>query len=395
VKPVTDADPAHVRRVLVVVCAAIFLETVQFSILAPVLPEIAAEFGLDDVGAGVISGAYAVGLVLLAIPAGRLAARIDERVGIAVALGAMAAATAWFALADVAWQLATARFLAGAACALVWAGGMAWVSSCGPRESRGSRLAVVMTVAITGGLVGPALGTLVTIIGRSEVFLAIAAVSALTVIPVVLLRGSHSVVERNPRGLRALVRGAWLVFAIDFYAGISISAISVMVPLQAVVLGASATAVGIAFTLGSVGQAALSPVAGRVADRRGPMLPMAVALCVVAGLLVIMAMVPGVMGPVVVLVLLLPVAAFLYTPNSVAVDRRASALDLEPAIAFAAWNLLWALGIGLGAVVGPAAAEVVGNPGVYVALAAMAVLLGAIGWRHRTREAGLVPVAPE
>jgi predicted MFS family arabinose efflux permease len=383
-----DSDAALKRRttlVLVAVSAAIFLEALQFSVLSPVLPQLASEFHIDDVGAGIISSAYAVGLVIFALPAGRLAARIDERVGVSVGLALIGLANLWFAFATSPWQLVAARFVAGAASAMVWAAGMAWVSSTGPRSTQATRLATVVSAAIVGSLVGPALGTLITVTGRAPVFILIAAVSLVLILPTWLLGESHSTIEPSDHGLRHLLSAAALALAITFFIGLFFSAIGVMVPLEAVSLGASATIVGFAFIVGSLGQALLGPYVGRVTDRRGAKRVMSVTLLTLGILTFGLVLAPGALGPVVLLALLLPIGAGVYAPSSVAVDHESHALNLAPAISFSLWNLMWALGVALGAIVGPFIAQYTGNPAVYAMLGIAAALLGVLGLRARSR----------
>ncbi|MCX6458971.1 MAG: MFS transporter [Actinobacteria bacterium] len=383
-----DSDPVLTRRttlVLIAVCAAIFMETMQFSVLSPVLPELAAEFNIDDVGAGIISSAYAIGLVLFAIPTGRLAARIDERVGVGVGLALIGLANFWFAFAGTASQLVAARFVAGAASAMVWAAGMAWVSSTGPRSTQATRLATVISAAIVGSLVGPVLGTLITVTGRAPVFVFIAVVSLVLIVPTWFLGESHSTVEPSDHGLRHLLSTAALALAITFFIGLFFSALSVMIPLEAVSLGASATVVGFAFIVGSLGQALLGPFIGRLTDKQGAVRVMSLTLSVLAILTFGLVVAPGALGPVVVLAILLPVGSGVYAPSSVAVDHQGHLLKLAPAISFSLWNMLWALGVALGAVVGPLIAQYTGNPWVYVGLAVASGILGVIGWTQRTR----------
>ena len=49
------------RRLLVLVCAVVMVETLFFAALTPLLPELSREFGLSKTGVGVLSGAYAAG----------------------------------------------------------------------------------------------------------------------------------------------------------------------------------------------------------------------------------------------------------------------------------------------------------------------------------------------
>ena len=62
------------------------------------------------------------------------------------------------------------RFVQGAACGLIWGGGLAWVIALAPRERRGAVLGSVMAAAIFGTLMGPIVGTLAVAVGTGVVF---------------------------------------------------------------------------------------------------------------------------------------------------------------------------------------------------------------------------------
>ena len=384
VEGVPEAMTRRGRLVVVLICVVISVETMLFSILAPVLPDIAHEFGLDSVGAGVVNGAYAVGLVVTAIPAGRLAARIDERWGIIAALVMIGASSIWFAVATHAWELTASRFVAGAASSLVWAGGLAWAAASGPRSTQGTRLATVMSSAIFGTLIGPVLGTLITVTGRTTVFVALGVLSLLLCVPTYLLGRSPEVDPHLEEGLGLLVRNVWPAMAAAFYIGTLMAAVTVMVPLESVARGTSATLVGIVFIIGTLLQAALGPPMGRLTDRLGAPRVLIATLAVIAGLCVALMLAPGALGPMLVLLVLIPAGVGVYTPTMVSVADGAHHLGLATAIAFSAWNLMWALGEGIGSIGGPGLAQLTSNPLVYLLFGVAAAAL-AVGSRRQGR----------
>ena len=55
------------RRLLVLVCAVVLVETLFFAALTPLLPELSREFGLSKTGVGVLSGAYPAGGIVGAL----------------------------------------------------------------------------------------------------------------------------------------------------------------------------------------------------------------------------------------------------------------------------------------------------------------------------------------
>src|SRR5690349_8477323 len=73
------ADEARLRRVVSLVCAIVFVDTIFFAVIAPLLPSLAHELHLSKASAGILTGALAAGNVIGSIPAGVFAARAGSR----------------------------------------------------------------------------------------------------------------------------------------------------------------------------------------------------------------------------------------------------------------------------------------------------------------------------
>ena len=67
------------RRLLVFAIAVVFVESIFFAALAPLLPELTDDLGLSTFGAGVLVAAYAFGALLGAIPSGLAVSRLGVR----------------------------------------------------------------------------------------------------------------------------------------------------------------------------------------------------------------------------------------------------------------------------------------------------------------------------
>ncbi|HZT54261.1 MAG TPA: MFS transporter, partial [Gaiellaceae bacterium] len=67
------------RRVLFITGSVVFVDTVFFAALTPLVPHYADRFGLSKAGAGLLAAAYPVGVLAGSIPSGLLAARIGVR----------------------------------------------------------------------------------------------------------------------------------------------------------------------------------------------------------------------------------------------------------------------------------------------------------------------------
>src|SRR6266850_2983401 len=103
------------RRLLLLVGAIVFVDTMFFAALTPLLPEYADQLGLSKAGAGLLSAAYPLGALAGGIPGGLAAARLGVRPAVLAGLAGMAVTTLTFGFADPIWLLDNARFLQGAA----------------------------------------------------------------------------------------------------------------------------------------------------------------------------------------------------------------------------------------------------------------------------------------
>ena len=117
-----------VRRLLVLVSVIVFVDTMLFGAIIPLVPGFADDFGLSKLQAGLLVGAYGAGAVIGGIPAGIVAARIGPKRTVVVGLAVLALASVAFALGGSPAALGVARFAQGFASAVTWAGALAWLT---------------------------------------------------------------------------------------------------------------------------------------------------------------------------------------------------------------------------------------------------------------------------
>ena len=109
------------RRLLLLATAVVFVDTMFFAAVVPLLPGLSDEFGLSKSDAGVLSGSYAAGTLIAAIPGGLLAARVGPRRTVLVGLSLMSITGVGFALGEHIVLLDASRFLQGVGGAFSWA----------------------------------------------------------------------------------------------------------------------------------------------------------------------------------------------------------------------------------------------------------------------------------
>src|SRR4051794_21860490 len=164
----------QLRRLLFLVGAIVFVDTMFFAALTPLLPHYADELGLSKAGAGLLAASYPLGAFLGAIPSGMTAARVGVKPTVVIGLLALAVTSTAFGLASEAWQLDAARLLQGVASAFAWTGALAWLVGAAPAERRGALIGSAFGAAIAGALFGPVIGGIASHAGTGTTFSAVA-----------------------------------------------------------------------------------------------------------------------------------------------------------------------------------------------------------------------------
>jgi MFS family permease len=378
-----------VRRLLLLVCVVVFVETMLYSALVPLLPRYAHEFGLSKGAAGLLVGAYAVGALLGALPGGIAAARYGPRRALLIGLGLMGAASLGFGFAGDAWSLGIARLAQGLGGSLAWAGALTWLIAATPSSRRGEMLGTAIGSAIFGALLGPAVGALAHDVGPRPTFIGLAGLAVVLVAWAVRTPPAQAERPRPGAILRALreplVLGAlWLMTIPALVFGI----VGVLVPLELDRAGWSAAAIAVAFIVSAAIEMVIAPLIGRVSDRRGRLLPLRAALA--GAVLVTIAFALADRPAALVPVLIAAGITFggFWAPAMALLSDGAERMGLAQGLAFGLMNAAWGGGNSLGAPLGGALADVAGDAlpyGLAAALCAgtlvVAVAVGTRGTR--------------
>jgi MFS family permease len=364
------------RRLLLLVGAIVFVDTMFFAALTPLLKHYVDELDLSKSGAGVLAAMYPAGAFVAGIPSGMAAARFGVKPTVLVGLSLLALTTTAFGLADSVWALDTARFLQGVSSAFSWTGALAWLVAASPSGRRGELIGAAFGTAIAGALFGPVLGAAASVTRTDVAFGAVAGVALVLAVAAAL---TPAATPERPQPLRALFSalrspririGVWLVLVPALLFG----NLGVLAPLRLADLGWGAVAVGATYLTSAGLEAAASPLVGRISDRRGRVLPLRVALIASAVVCVLLPW-PERAWLLAILVVCAGVAfGIFWTPAMSMVTDEAESLGLDYGYAFALVNLAWAPGQAGGAAIGARIASLTSDKVAYVALAGVCLV---------------------
>jgi len=381
-----------VRRLLVFVCVVVFVDTMLFGVMSPLLPAYADPFDLSKLQAGVLFGAYGAGAVLGGVPGGLVAARVGPKRAVIAGLILLGLASFAFAAAGTPIALGVARFVQGFSSTMTWAGALAWITVGSPRSQRGQTLGLVFACAVAGAITGPMFGAIAKAASIEVSFVVVGLLAVALAATAALQRPARR--ERLPAGGLpsaladpAFVAGLWLCTLPAFFFGV----LDVLVPLALHDAGYGAFAIGTLFVVAGLAEIAVGPMAGRLSDRRGRVVPIQIALACSAVAAVLLGLVTTPVPLMVVAVAGAVSFASLYAPAMALISDRAEAAGLGMALAFGLMNTAWALGVVLGPMLGGGLAEAFGDALPYLLCAILAgCTLAAILSRRRLRTPGVV-----
>ena len=229
-----------------------------------------------------------------------------------------------------------------------------------------------MGAAVGGALLGPVVGAIADEIGTGPTFASAAVAAGVLMAVAFAVPAPRGAAPQKLREAftaardRRLGLGLWLTML----AGLAFGVLDVLAPLRMAELGVTALVIAGTFLASAGVEAALSPAAGRAADRRGAIVPVRRSL---AGAVVISLLAPTLASAWVlipVLIVGMPCFGTLFTPAMTLVSEGAQHRRLDQGLAFGLANLSWAAGQAVAAVGGGALAQASSDLVPYSLLAA-------------------------
>ena len=364
--------PRRVRALLGFVCVLVFVDTIFFTALTPLLPHYTHVANLTKAGAGLLVAAYPAGTLVAALPGGLITSQFGPRRVAVVGLTLMSVSTLLFGWSSAATVLDAARFVQGLGGACTWAAGLTWLATVAPPERRGEMMGLALGAAVGGALFGPVVGAVASQVGTGPAFSAAAVAGAALIVAAFLVPAPA---RAEPQGLQAAWpairdRRVGVGMSLTMLAGVAFGVFDVLAPLRLSRLGASAVVIGVTFLASAAIETALSPLAGRLSDRRGELVPVRLSL---AAAVVVSLLAPVLApAPVLIAVLIVGMPAFgtLFAPATALLSAGAEQLGLNQGLAFGLGNLAWAAGQAGAAAAGGAIAQATADVVPYALLAA-------------------------
>jgi predicted MFS family arabinose efflux permease len=365
--------PRGQRRVFVYLLAALFVETLFFVVLSPLLPVYARELHLSRSAAGLMSASYSIGYGLAAIPAGAAVGVVGAR---RVSLGGLTlvgVSCAAFGAARVPGLLDLARALTGAGAACVWAGSIPWLESLAGGQDRGRVIGVAFAAASAGSCAGPAVGALATVTGPRPVFLALSVVIGLLVVWGAVVSAGYEAPKPTPtgngngngrggsggvrqavasmrHGLRAPRAGVALAMVALPTVGLGVC--GVLLPLRLRGLGVAELTIAVAYLTAAVLEVPTNPLIGRWFDRRGGPLVLRWALLLCAACVTALALPLPAAALLAALVFAYLVLNACWVPALAQLSTTLERGGAAPGVALGLFNVFWAIFQVVGAIGG-------------------------------------------
>jgi MFS family permease len=359
-RPRDDRTP---QRLVVLIGAIVFVDSMFYAVLSPLLPGLVHELRMSKLSAGVMTASYPLGTLLGSLPGGVLAARAGPRFTVRAGLGLLACSTLAFGFLHSAVALDLARFIEGVGGACSWAGGIAWLVAETSTARRGEVIGQALGAAIAGSLFGPVIGTLATVTGRPAAFGGIAVASVGLIVATRNLPEHHVRTGQGVARMLAVMRERGISFAMWLVAlpAIGSGVIGVLGPLRMHRFGATAAAVGAAWLVASAVEGVMSPLVGRVSDRHGRLFPMRYGLLAAAASLACFTVPQTALLTAAVVVAVAASNAAFWAPAMALLSDEADAHGLDQGLAAALVSIAWALGQIVGSGAGGAIAKATGD----------------------------------
>lgn len=379
-------------RPFVLLCLAAFLGYANQWVLTPIIPLYVRDLGGSAFVAGLVLLAFSVPSVTIRPFVGRLADRWSAAGVLALGLLVLGGGTLLF-LIPFFTMLFIANFVRGIGWAGVNIGGYTTLATAAPAARRGEASGYYTAVATGTTIVFPALGLwLLSADGGATLVFVLSALLAAAGLPVAL-----SLARRNPASRAAAAasgaaaglfdRGVLLATGLNLCSTLAMPSVNAFMPLYARSLGIDN--IGWFYVMVGVTSVVIRPLLGKKSDAmgRGPAIAIGLVSQLIGFVLIVAA-------DAIVVIL---AGGFFVAVGAAMISSTTTALALDLADAgsrgraMATYSISYQIGVGVGALISGALADLVGLRGMYVGsivitMAGFVLLVGAWKLLPRPRD---------
>ena len=165
-----------------VLLGGMFLVTVGFGIVIPIMPFYVLHFGATSVHLGLLMATYSATQFIFAPVWGVVSDRIGRKPVLLIGLGGFVLSFVLFGLSTNLWMLFAARLLGGALSSAAMPAAMAFISDSTSEEDRGGGMGFMGAVMGLGMIFGPAIGGLLSAVSIQTPFFVAAGMGAVNLV---------------------------------------------------------------------------------------------------------------------------------------------------------------------------------------------------------------------
>ena len=172
----TNSDPTarpaeRIPREIWILVIAAFIIALGYGFISPILPQLATSFGVGAVAAGAVISAFSFTRLVFAPAGGKLVDKLGARWVYITGLLIVAVTTGLIAAAQEYWHLVLLRGLAGFGSTMFTVSAMGLIVRLAPPTIRGRCSGAYASGFLFGSVFGPALGSLLSVLGFRWPFL--------------------------------------------------------------------------------------------------------------------------------------------------------------------------------------------------------------------------------
>lgn len=371
---------------LSLVCLIVFVDSIGYGVVVPVLPLYAKQLGVSDFKIGFLFATYAIALLVSAIPMGMLSDRIGRKPFVLFGMFAMAGAFVFYALARTYAVLVVARVLDGLTAAATWSAGLALIGDRLEGKDIGQKFGFAMAAAAVGAVAGPLIGGVMSdLAGYRSPYYLIAGICLAGGVTALFLEKDTPSKRHATTSFRDLLLPVLknrIVLLACLIATITTFGFGLLEPILPLHLNTlfkmSELGIGLIFgiTMALLGLA--SPLVGRLSDRVGRKLPIVIGLAATAVVTPAIAVARNLALVCILMGLIGITVAFFETPSfPLVIDTLQTGEEggARYGTAFGLLNLFWSLGYALGPIIGGAIMQASGLLAALLMDAAILVVL--------------------